>query len=233
MNSHSNAAAIDDSSPIDPDAKPLALFDMDGTLTDPAEGITTCHVWACAEVGVEVDPAAATALIGMVAEDMHRELGVPDDKLAESTRLYRERFAVAGWLEDTPYEGIPELVGSLHAAGFLVGVATMKLEPFAERIVERVGLSPYISVVAGSDSARTRITKRAIIERAVELTGVTPSGIAMVGDRHHDIDAARSLGYTSIGAAWGFGSVEELMRANAHAIAMTPPDVAEFLLKGV
>jgi len=228
VNSH--AATADDEVPVDPDAKPLALFDMDGTLTDPADGITACHVWACAEVGVTIDPAAATALMGMVAEDMHRELGVPADLVPESTRLYRERFAVAGWLEDKPYEGIVELIASLHAAGYVIGVATMKLEPFAERIVERVGLAPFISVVAGSDAARTRITKRAIIERAVELTGATPSGVAMVGDRHHDVDAARGLGYTAIGAAWGYGSIEELMRANAHAIANTPQEVADFLL---
>jgi len=123
--------ATDEQIPADPDARPLVLFDMDGTLTDPADGIISCHRWALAEVGFEVPADVDTnAMIGPPAAQLDR----------------------------------------------------------------------------------------------------APSGVAMVGDRRHDIDAARSLQMTGIGAAWGFGSIDELIAADAHAIAMTPADVAEFLL---
>jgi len=223
--------AVRDDIPSDPEARPLVLFDMDGTLTDPADGIISCHRWALQEVGFDVpDDLDTNAMIGPPAEEAYAMIGVPSDLIPEATRRYRERFAIAGWLEDRPYPGILDLVAQLAGAGWLVGVATMKLEPFAERIVDRVGLRPHIDVVAGSDAARTRLTKRAVIEHALEQLDRAPAGVAMVGDRRHDIDAARSLQMTSIGAAWGFGSIDELIGANAHAVAMTPADVAEFLL---
>jgi phosphoglycolate phosphatase len=224
-------AAQDAQIPPDHDVRPLVLFDMDGTLTDPADGIISCHRWALAEVGFDMPEDLDTrSMIGPPAEEAYAMIGVPSDLIGEATRLYRERFAIAGWLEDSTYPGIDELVAQLHQAGWMVGVATMKLEPFAERIVDRVGLRPHIDVVAGSDVARTRITKRAVIEHALTQLDRTPSGVAMVGDRRHDIEAARSLQMTSIGVAWGFGSVDELIGADAHAIAVDPSDVAEFLL---
>lgn len=217
--------------PPEPDARPLALFDMDGTLTDPADGIIACHRWALAEVGFEVPPDLDTnAMIGPPAEEAYTMIGVPADLIPEATRKYRERFAIAGWLEDSPYPGVPELLEQLANAGWMVGVATMKLEPFAERIVDRVGLRTHVDVVAGSDAGRTRLTKRAVIEHALAQLDRRPDGVAMIGDRRHDIEAARSLQMTSIGVAWGFGSIDELIGANAHAIAMTPTDVAEILL---
>lgn len=217
--------------PPEPGAKPLALFDLDGTLTDPADGILACHRWALDEVGVpwpdDVDPGL---LIGPPAEEGHALLGVPADKIADTVAKYRERFAIAGWLDDSPYPGIPELLAELAAAGWVLGVATMKLEPFALRVLERVGLAASFSVIAGTDVGRTRRTKRAVITHALQELGSEPSGIAMIGDRRHDIEAARALGLTSIGAAWGFGSIEELMAAGASAIAVEPADVATTLL---
>jgi len=115
-------------------------------------------------------------------------------------------------------------------AGWQVGIATMKPEIFATRILDRIGLAEHMAVIAGSDAKRNRITKRLVIEHALERLEQAPSGVAMVGDRRHDIDAALSLQMTAIGVTWGFGSVEELIAANAHVIATTPAEVADFLL---
>lgn len=222
---------LDGDVPADPDARPLALFDLDGTLTDPADGILACHRWALAEVGCPLDPSLDTAaMIGPPAEELYESLGVPADLITEATQLYRERFAIAGWLEDTLYDGVTELIEALADAGWLLGVATMKLEPFAIRVLDRVGLAPHFDVIAGSDGARTRTTKREVIEHALTTLDRETIGVVMVGDRHHDIDAARALGMTSIGVAWGFGTLDELIGANAHQVAMTPNDVREALL---
>ncbi len=217
--------------PVDPDALPLALFDLDGTLTDPADGIIACHRWALGELDLPWNDAIDTStLIGPPAEEAHALLGVPADKIAASTELYRERFAIAGWLDDTLYDGIPELLEALSKAGWMLGVATMKLEPFAVRVLDRVGIADYLDVVSGSDVARTRKTKRDIIQHAISTLDRPTSGIAMIGDRRHDIEAAKSLQMTAIGAAWGFGSIDELIGANADAVSLTPNDVGEVLL---
>jgi len=217
--------------PTDPDTRPLALFDLDGTLTDPADGILSCHRFALEAFGFpwndDIDPRA---LIGPPVEESHTLLGVPADAVDRTAAKYRERFAVAGWLDDAPYDGIADLLDSLRTAGWTLGVATMKLEPFAVRILERVGFAEHFDVVAGSDVQRTRRTKRAIIEHAVSQLDRPPAGTAMIGDRRHDVEAALSLSMTAIGVTWGFGSIEELMTANAHHIAMNPADIAEALL---
>lgn len=219
------ARAVPEPRPAD-----LVLFDLDGTLTDPADGIINCHRWALEQSGLpfptDVDPRT---VIGPPAEEAHLLLGVPPDRVDESTRRYRERFAVAGWLDDTPYPGVTELLDTLAATGVGLGVATMKLEPFAVRVLERVGLAAHFDVIAGSDSARDRATKRAVIDHALETLGRRSERAVMVGDRRHDIEAAHALGLTAIGVAWGFGPVEELMAAGADAIAVTPADVAELL----
>lgn len=222
---------LEDDVPADPDARPLALFDLDGTLTDPADGIVSCHRWALEQVGYPLDSATDPAsMIGPPVEELYAAHGLPADKLGEAVQLYRERFAISGWLEDTLYDGVTDLVADLHAAGWMLGVATMKLEPFAVRILDRVGIGQYFHVIAGSDGARTRTTKQAVIEHALTALDRPPNGVVMIGDRHHDIDAARALQMTSIGVAWGFGSIEELIGANAHQIAMTPDDVRSALL---
>ncbi|MGI9606910.1 MAG: HAD hydrolase-like protein [Acidimicrobiales bacterium] len=229
--SAAEAMSMEVSPPIEPDARPVALFDLDGTITDPADGIVSCHRWALSEIGLEIPMDVDTStLIGPPVQEAYEMLGVPSDQMTEAVRLYRERFAIAGWLDDTAYPGVVELIEGLAGAGWVVGVATMKLEQFAARIIERVGLADHIGVVAGSDPARTRITKTKVIEHALEQLGSPTAGVAMIGDRRHDIEAARALGLTAIGVAWGFGSIEELMGANAHAIAVTPADVSEFLL---
>lgn len=222
---------LDDVIPPDPDSRPLALFDLDGTLTDPADGILSCHRWALESVGFPLDPDLDTsAMIGPPVEELYSTLGVPDDRFDEAIQAYRERFAIAGWLEDTLYDGVADLVAALSSAGWVLGVATMKLEPFAVRVLDRVGLADQFDVIAGSDGARTRTTKRAVIEHALDQLDQEHVGAVMIGDRHHDIDAGRSLQMTTIGVAWGFGSVDELIGANAHQIAMTPTDVRDALL---
>ena len=217
--------------PPRPARLPLALFDLDGTLTDPADGIVTCHRWALEALGFEFPPDVdVSSIIGPPAEEAHAILGVPPERIAESTRLYRERFAVAGWLDDTAYAGIAELLTDLAAGGWQLGVATMKLEPFAVKVLERVGLADRFAVIAGSDAARNRATKRTVIDHALGQLDRDAAGAVMIGDRRHDIDAGRSLGMTTIGVAWGFGPIEELMAADAHAIAAAPSDVADLLL---
>lgn len=203
---------------------------MDGTLTNPAEGLVNCHRHALESVGLSVDDEMLRSLTGGALEEIYADVGVASDRVNEAVQLYRERFAIAGWLDDEPYPGIPELLERLTAAGWIVGVATMKLQRFAELVVDRVELGSVVSVVSGSDPTRARNTKRLIIEDAVGQLDFEPSGVAMVGDRHHDVTAARSLGFTAVGVTWGFGSIEELIGANASVIATTATEVGDFLL---
>jgi len=220
----------DDGVPVDPDARPFALFDLDGTLTDPTAGIMTCHRWALDELGVAFpDDISDDEIVGLTADAAHEALGVPADLIEQTTGKYRERFAIAGWLEDTAYPGVDDLLEQLRDAGWMVGVAASKLELIATRLVERAELG-HLDVVVGSSPKQKRTAKRDIVNHAIRTLGKPTAGVAVIGDRRQDIDAAKSLGMTAIGAAWGFGAIDELIAANADAVALTPDDAREALL---
>lgn len=221
--------------PADPDAAPLALFDLDGTLTDPVPGLLGCHRFALEQVNLDFDHlventgADVDELIRLPVAEVHKILGVPEAALARATTAYQERRPFAG-LEDELYPGIDVLLTSLANAGWRIGIATNQLEPMVEQMLSRLGIADAFVAVAGSDLKRTRTNKVQVITHLLAELDTTPSGIAVIADRGTDMDAAKALQATSIGAAWGFGSIEELIGANADAIAMTPADVTELLV---
>ena len=215
----------------------LALFDLDGTLTDPVPGLISCHRHALEQIHLDFDQlvdshqgAETSELIRLPASDLYVLLNVPADEVERASQRFREHRVVAGWVEDVLYPGIDELLSQLTDAGWRIGVATNQLEPLAIRILDRLELTARFEFVVGSDTARTRKTKSQIISHAMSSLSEPVEGTAVIADRAVDVTAAKSMQMTSIGAAWGFGSIEELMGADADAVAVAPADVAELLL---
>ena len=215
----------------------LALFDLDGTLTDPVPGLITCHRHALEQIDLDFDklvekqPRAETSeLVRIPAPDLYELLGVAPDEAADAAQHFRQHRVVAGWLEDVLYPGIDDLLSQLTSAGWRIAVATNQLEPLAIRILERLEIAERFEVIVGSDTDRTRTNKSEIISHVVASLTTESEGTAVIADRAADVAAAKSIQMTAIGAAWGFGSIEELMGADADAIAVTPADVAELLL---
>lgn len=228
--------AVDTGPPVDPDARPLCLFDLDGVLTDPIPGIISCHRSALESVDLDLDALLSTQpeldvseLVRSAPDEVYSTLGVVAAAADDALAHYRERRPFAG-LEDDMYDGVRDLLSSLTEAGWNLGVATNQLEPLAQRILDRLGIAPFFTVIVGSDIARTRSSKAKVLSHLLANLDHKPRGIAVIGDRATDIDAAKAQQMTAIGAAWGFGSIEELMGANADAVAMTPGDVTELLL---
>ncbi len=222
--------------PLDPQAKPLALFDLEGVLTNPIPGIISCHEEALKTVDLdfgqlarEHTDVAIEELVRASPEDVYTALRI--ERATASTVLteYRERRPFAG-LDDGLFPGAEDLLAQLSTAGWNLGVATNQLEPLAVRVLDRLELTTHFSIVVGSDVARTRATKRQIITHLMTRLDHQPSGVAVIGDRATDMVAAKSLSMTAIGAAWGFGSLEELMSANADAVALNSAEVADLLL---
>ena len=215
----------------------LALFDLDGTLTDPVPGLITCHRHALDQIDLSFDQLVESQqggetdeLVRLPAADLYTLLGVPVDKTAAAVQRFREHRVTTGWLEDALYPGIDELLSQLTDAGWRIGVATNQLEPLAIRILERLDITDRFEVIVGSDTQRTRTNKGQIIGHAIDTLADASEGTAVIADRASDVAAAKAQQMTAIGAAWGFGSIEELMGAEADAIAVTPADVAELLL---
>lgn len=198
------------------------FFDLDGTLTDPARGITNSFIHALKYFGIEI-PSYETlcTFIGPPLPDTFKtQFGFDDKKAAEGVKKYREYFATKGLLENSVYSGIPELLAGLKAAGKKLVVATSKPEEYSVRIIEHFGLAQYFENVCGSLMDESRSKKDEVITYAIERNHISDkSKILMIGDRKHDILGAKKVDLKSCGVLFGYGSREELEEAGADFIA--------------
>ncbi len=213
-------------------ARPELIFDFDGTLTDPREGIVRCVQHALARLGADVPAEAALERhIGPPLRDAFREL-LPgrESEVERAVALYRERFAPIGMFENRVYAGIPELLKALVAAGRRLHVCTSKPHPFARRILEHFGLAPFFASIHGSELDGTRNEKGELLAHVLEQQGLAPAGCIMLGDRRFDLEAASQCGVASVGVLWGYGSRAELEAAGASWLAQSPGALGAWLL---
>lgn len=211
------------------------FFDLDGTLTDPAQGITNSFIHALKYFGIEIPSyEKLCSFIGPPLVDTFKtQFGFSDEEAAEGVKKYREYFAVKGLLENTVYPGIPELLATLKQNGKKLVVATSKPEEYSIKIIEHFGLSQYFENVCGSLMDETRSKKDEVIEYAIERNHITDrSKILMIGDRKHDMLGAKKCGIAACGILFGYGSREELQTNGADMIARTVKDL-ELLLTGL
>lgn len=197
------------------------LFDLDGTLTEPAEGITNAVKYALKKYGItEVTTEELLKFIGPPLRDSFQEFyGFSEEQAEEATAYYREYYSVTGLFENKLYEGIPELLQKLKDAGKILLVATSKPEEFTNRILEKFDIAKYFDVIAGATMDSTRNKKSDIIRYALELAKVEkPEEAVMIGDRYFDINGAMENKIDSIGILYGYGNREEFVEAGATYI---------------
>ena len=186
------------------------LFDLDGTLTDPAEGITNALMHAQRRLGRAVSPREALyVFIGPpLIETFMSEWGLSREEADQALVYYREHFSVKGLCENVPYEGIGECLANLKASGLRLFVATSKPEPLSLRILEHFDLLKYFEAVAGSTLDEQRTKKGEVIAYALQTFQLDPNQTVMVGDRKHDVIGARENGLSCIGVLYGTVSPE-------------------------
>ena len=209
------------------------LFDLDGTLTDPGEGITNSVMYALAKWDIHVsDRRELYRFIGPpLLESFARFYGFSDEDCRRALVYYREYYADRGIFENALYGGVGEMLARLKEAGKTVVLATSKPELYAVKILEHFGIDRYFDVFAGSDMAETRASKRDVIEYALEQCGQPDRGsVLMVGDREHDVIGAHQCGIACAGVLYGYGSREELSAAGADFIAGTVSELEGLLL---
>ena len=207
------------------------LFDLDGTLTDPAEGITNALMHAQRRLGMAVSRREDLyVFIGPpLIETFMSEWGLSRVEAEQALLYYREHFSTKGLFENVPYEGIGDCLGSLKAAGLRLFVATSKPEPLSLRILEHFDLLQYFDAVAGSTMDEQRTKKGQVIAYALETYALDPTETIMVGDRKHDVLGAKENGLPCIGVLYGYGSREELTAAGAAALAADLTDLSALL----
>lgn len=206
------------------------LFDLDGTLTDPAEGITNSFIHALKSFGKEVPSyeKLCTFIGPPLSDTFINQLGFPEKSVKDAIVKYREHFSVKGLFENKVYDGIEQMLKELKNRGKHLLVATSKAEEFSIRILEHFNLASYFDFICGSNMNLTRSSKEEIIAYALERCGNPPKkSVLMIGDRHYDIEGAHQNGVKACGVLYGYGTREELESAGADYIAEKVPDILD------
>jgi len=203
------------------------LFDLDGTLTDNFEGIANCIRYALTQLGVShPDIAALRACVGPpLRETLPRLIGNADTATTErAIALYRERLSELGWRENVVYAGVPDMMAAATQAGARAFLCTSKPQRYAEKVVAHFGLAPFLTGVYGTNLDGTLDDKADLLTHLLARENLDGARSLMIGDRKHDIRAARRNGARSIGVLWGYGTRDELAEAGAEVLIDAPED---------
>ncbi|MDD3183126.1 MAG: HAD hydrolase-like protein [Alphaproteobacteria bacterium] len=201
------------------------LFDLDGTISDPKEGITKSIAYALEELDHTPPPLEElTVYIGPPLKNAFEEMLGSSAQAEKALSLYRYRYNEQGrgMIENILYPAIPETLAALKQQGKQLFIATSKAVDIAEKVVGHFGLSDLFVKVYGAEIDGTRSDKAELIAYILACENITPKDAVMIGDRKHDIIGAVKNGIRAIGVLWGYGSAEELREAGACALCESP-----------
>lgn len=208
------------------------LFDLDGTLTDPGEGIINSLQYSLNHYGIKGDPEILKQFIGPPLIDSFKKyFDFDEEKAKEAISIYREYFAEKGVLENEIYPGIPELLKALQDQGKEFAIATTKPTVFALQVLEHFSIHTFFKeeLVIGSFLDGTRTDKAEIISTVLEVAGKKAHSGVMVGDRKFDVLGANAHNLPVVGVLYGYGNREELETAGATKIVDTVADLQKLL----
>ena len=187
------------------------LFDLDGTLTDPREGITRSIQYGLSKMGIdEPDLSKLEHFIGPpLLQAFMATYGFDEARAWEAMGFYRERFAVTGLYENHVFDGVTPLLEELVGQGRQLFIATSKPQVYAREIARHFDFARHFNVIYGSELDGTRTHKVELIRHLLTEQGLDPAQTLMIGDRKHDLIGARENGLDAAAVGYGFGSFEE------------------------
>ena len=210
------------------------FWDLDGTLTDSAPGITHSVRYAMEKMGKPLAPDHdLRCFIGPpLLYSFSNFLGLSSEDSQLAVDYYRECYRAGAMLECRVYEGVRETLEELKKRDIICVLATCKPHEFANRIIEHFDLKKYFSFVSGPEMDGTRNEKHEVIDYAMNHLGISsPDVVLMVGDRRDDVVGAARCNMACVGVEWGFGTQEELLDAGAIEVISQPQKLLKFFEK--
>lgn len=211
------------------------FFDLDGTLTDPREGITKSVQHALSRMGiVEEDLTKLEPFIGPpLIECFSEYYGFNLEECRACVEYYREYFSDRGWQENLLFEGVKELLTRLRAHGKVVAVASSKPEYFVRKILKHFEIEELFDEICGATMDEKRTKKHEVLEELLQRLQLDESKrdkILMVGDRRHDAEGAAVFGIACLGLSMGFAAEGELEKAGVVAVVDSMKEIGDFVL---
>lgn len=208
----------------------VVLFDLDGTVLDTYSAILDSLRYATEKVlGASLPDAELTSKVGQPLvtqmKTFAEDHGYGQDVADELTRVYRAYNEKDLDARISYFEGIPEALAALQAAGYRLAVVTSKRHGLAQASVEHFGLMPkYFERLNGAeDSVCHKPDPDPLIQMAKDL-GVSVDQCIYVGDSPYDLHAAYAAGMPSIGVTWGKFFVREVLEPEHPAVIIDAPD---------
>ena len=205
------------------------LFDLDGTLTEPKEGIVNGVHYSLSKMGIdEKDKEKLVAFIGpSLYESFSKFYGFSTDDAKKCVDYYRDYYSTKGINENLLMPGMDTLLDSLKKEGRKLYVATGKPTVYAEIVLKNFDLHKYFEIVIGSNLDGSRIEKGEIIAEVLKNTNC--KNPVMIGDREHDIIGANENNIDSIAVTFGYGTRDVLERYNPTYIVDTVAEIRDIL----
>ncbi|MFS8351687.1 HAD family hydrolase [Bacillus nitratireducens] len=210
------------------------LFDLDGTLTDPKEGIINSVLYALEKIGIEeVNISELDSFIGPpIQQSFVDRYNMNEIEVERAVFYFREYLKQSCLLENKVYDGITTLLQELKDAGNRLFVATSKPTVFAKQVIEHFQLTTFFEEIVGSNLDGTRIKKEEIIAHILQTNEeLKKEEMVMIGDRKHDVIGANRNGIASIGVLYGYGSEIELSDAGAVHIVKDVEELQRFCIE--
>lgn len=211
---------------------PTVLLDLDGTLSDSKPGIAGCFRFTLSELGHDPDSAGdlSWAVGPPIATSLGRLLApFGDDRVAEGLVIYRARYSEVALYDCSVFPGVVGMLDGLSDAGLPLYIATSKRRDFAELVMDHLGLTAYVRRIYGAEPGGGLDEKYDLLAHILKTEALDPAATIMVGDRLHDIHAAKINALRSIGVLWGYGGSAELTEAGADHLAEAPDQVVRLV----
>lgn len=214
------------------------LFDLDGTISDPKQGICGCVQYALRSFGIEepeldrLEPFIGPPL----AESFMKYYNFTAEQAQEAVEKYRERFSVTGKYENVLYPGMGALLHDLKASGATLAIASSKPTVYVEDILVHFGIREYFDIVVGSELDGRRVHKEEVVAEVLSQLASRgesdPDKMVMIGDRSFDVEGAKAIGAHCIAVSYGYAQPGELENAGAEIIVRDVEGLRSVLLGG-
>lgn len=202
------------------------FFDLDSTLVDSSKGILYCFTETFTELDMDI-PDLET-LQTFIGPPLEASFGLYGDEafVEKAVTLYRKHYTQTGVYQAQLYDGIVEALEELRDRGVGLSIATSKHEPAAIDMLDNLGITPLFNGIFGSLG---NDTKADVLRRGLLATNSTASEAVMIGDTHFDMIGGKTVGTSTVGVTWGFGSPQSLRESGADILIDHPSQLKKAL----
>jgi phosphoglycolate phosphatase len=214
----------------------LAVFDCDGTLVDSSADVCWAMARAFARAGLAApDTNAVRRKVGLSLPVAVQHLApeLDEEQVRAVTEFYKSSFRARreeGLLEEPLYDGIADLLRTLHAQGWSLAIATGKSDRGLAACLATHGLAELFVSLQTADRHPSK-PHPAMLEAALFEAGAMPGEAVMIGDTTYDMQMAMSANVRSIGVAWGYHPPHELRAAGAEMVTECVADLGAELAR--